>query len=117
MDKDTNKILKFKILDKIIALDQHQLEMYMDIPYLESNHKQIRDEITRLDEEIKEFDDEIKAAKKPIRSINPIFKTDVPGKIPIEFITKNKEIQEILMSRTQSGFEGRIKNNKNSETI
>lgn len=106
-------ILKLKILDKIFELDQYQLQMYMDIPYMESNHKQIRDELSRSDEEIKEADEQIKEDKKPSRPINPILKTIDPNRIPIESITKNKEIQEILMSRTQSGFEGRFSKNKN----
>lgn len=68
------EVLKLKFLDKISELDQYQLQMYLDVPYLESNHKKIRDEVARIDEDIKELDEKLDEAVKPFKTNNPILK-------------------------------------------
>jgi hypothetical protein len=104
-NENTSEPIKLKILDKIMELEAYQLRLTLDMPYLELYHKDARDEFERLDTEIKELKEQSGEEQKPTLSINPIFKTANPNRIPIDSITKNKEIQEILMSRTESGFE------------
>lgn len=91
-----------------MELESYQLRLTLDMPYLELYHKDARDEFERLDIEIKELKEQLGEEQKHTLSVNPIFKTADPNRIPIESITRNKEIQEILMSRTESGFERRI---------
>lgn len=90
------EVLKLKFLYKVSELDQYQLQMYLDVPYLESNHKKIRDEVVRKDEEIKELDEKLDEkldeAVKPFKTNNPIFKTANPNRILIGLIIKDKEI-------------------------
>lgn len=112
-NETTSIIMKLKILDKIAELDRSQLRMQQDFPYLEIYHKDARDEIKNLDVDIQELKANMKETQNP-KSINePVLIDKDPNKIPIESITNDKEIQRILLSRTKSGFEGRIaKNNK-----
>lgn len=115
-DENTSTIIKLKILEKIAELDRIQLRMQQDFPYLEIYHKDARDEIEGLDNDISELkgkmDKDINDTGTPGSNAIINSKKEEQNKIPIESITKDREIQEILMSRTQSGFEGRISRKK-----
>jgi hypothetical protein len=108
-DENTHTIIKLKILEKIAELDQVQLRMQQDFPYLEIYHKDARDELATLEAEINELKENIGKTQNPQTPNESVsYKDKSSNKIPIESITKDKDIQRILMSRTQSGFEGRI---------
>jgi hypothetical protein len=107
-NENTSTLVKLKILEKIAELDQIQLRMQQDFPYLEIYHKDARDELVTLEADIKELKENIDKTPNLQISNKPVSHNENPDKIPIESITKDKEIQRILMSRTQSGFEGRI---------
>jgi hypothetical protein len=100
--------LKLKILEKIAELDKDQLRMQQDFPFLEIYHKDARDEIAILDSDIKELKENIGKTQNHQMQNEPIVNNVNPNKMPIESISKDKEIQKILMSRTQSGFETRL---------
>lgn len=107
-NETTSNILKLKILEKIAELDQIQLRMQQDFPYLEIYHKDARDELSRLEADIKELKENIGKTQNPHVPNEPVSNDKDSNKIPIESITKDEEIQRILMSRSQSGFEGRV---------
>lgn len=106
-NKNTSTILKLKILEKITDLDRSQLRMQQDFPFLEIYHKDARDEIKNLDADIQELKINIEETQNLKITNESVFKDKDPNRIPIESITKDKEIQRILSSRTQSGFEDR----------
>lgn len=106
-NENTSTILKLKILEKIAELDRSQLRMQQDFPYLEVYHKDARDEIARLDADILELKEKIDSDQTSKIPNDPVSKSQDPSKTPIESTTKDKELQSILMSRTQSGFENR----------
>ncbi len=108
----TSDALKLRILEKIFELEHYQLRIQQDFPYLETHHKDVMDELATLEADIKEIEEKITETQKPTRLINPIFTTNDPNRIPIDSIKKNKEIQDIRMSRIHSGFEGRISKNE-----
>lgn len=107
-NETTSNILKIKILEKISELDRDQLRMQQDFPYLEIYHKDARDELATLDSDIKDFKEKTKETQDPKIPNERVSHNMNLNKMPIESITKDKEIQRILSSRTQSGFEGRL---------
>ncbi|WP_415311074.1 hypothetical protein [Candidatus Nitrosocosmicus sp. FF01] len=104
----TSNIIKLKILEKIIELDQCQLRMQQDFPYLELYHKDARDELIRLDKDMMELKEKLIDKQDPQSVDSCVTKNNSTMRIPINSITKDEEIQNILLSRTQSGFEGRL---------
>jgi hypothetical protein len=115
-NENTSNVIRLKILDKITELDQIQLRMQQDFPYLEIYHKDAREEINNLDAEIKEL--KVKSDNNQSKEITKgnsaaDNNNEDQKRIPIDSITKDKEIQNILLSRTQSGFEGRISKREN----
>jgi hypothetical protein len=107
-NENTSNIIKLKILEKISELDKDQLRMQQDFPYLEIYHKDARDELTTLEADIKELKVKIDETQKPNIPNEPVSNNIDPNKMHIESITKDNEIQRILSSRTQSGFEGKV---------
>lgn len=120
-NETTSNLVKLKILEKIAELDQVQLRMQQDFPFLEIYHKDARDEIEGLDKDINELNRKIaidnNGSETPGSDAIINSKKEGQNKIPIDSITRDKEIQRILLSRTQSGFETRLlNNNKKSES-
>lgn len=119
-NENTSNVIRLKILEKIAELDQVQLRMQQDFPFLEIYHKDARDEIEGLDNDINELRGKIGKDKDnngtETQGGNAIINNKKEGQntIPIDSITKDKEIQRILLSRTQSGFESRILNTRRS---
>lgn len=112
-NENTSTVIKLRVLEKIAELDQAQLRMQQDFPFLEIYHKDARDEITNLDADIKELKQRMtEEGGTKISEGKYDSNKDNQNRIPIDSITKNKEIQQILMSRSQSGFEGRITGRK-----
>ena len=107
-NKKINDITKLRILEKIAELDQIQLRMQQDLPYLEIYHNDARDELESLAADIRGLKEKLTEDQIPHIHNDPLIRNRDSKKIPIESITKDKEMQDILTSRTQSGFEGRI---------
>ena len=123
--------IKLKILSELRTLDKDELQMLQDLPYLTEFHADIRSDLDGLNADItannnKSAEDNRTDDKplnvgdykqpigdKPALPVNgfdnsPDDKEKTTDKaktgIPIQEISPNKEIQDILSSRDQSGF-------------
>ena len=125
--------LKLKILGELRTLDKDELQMLQDLPYLTEFHADIRSDLDALNADIAQNNksaEENKIIDKPI-NVDSITRQQLEAlpldgvnnrpddqketgdkkttRIPIEEVSPDKEIQNILSSRDQSGFTRHIK--------
>lgn len=122
--------MKMKVLGELRTLDKDETQMLQDLPYLTEYHNDIRSDLDTLNTDIAQNNKnaaEQNIKDKPVNVgrdsfiINNTKALPVNGvnnttddkekatdptttRIPIEEISENKEIQNILQSRDQSGF-------------
>jgi hypothetical protein len=99
--EDVSDLLKFKILEKVIALDQYQLSLLQDLPFVVTYHRESRQQIRELDKELKALN------HKVIESENKqsVLKTNHENELGQNSIYNiDPEILQVLKSRTESGL-------------
>jgi DNA polymerase III delta prime subunit len=109
MKEDVSDLMKFKILEKIVALDQYQLSLLQDLPYLGVYHKDSMQQLKELDKELKALNHQVVESENKQRDLSFKCENEM-GQNSIDNI--DPEILQVLKSRTESGLERHIEKTK-----